>query len=259
MKKIFSILLSFCNQHIWVTFYSWRANKIIWRQIQELEAKEFNVNLFANKFEDAKKTVEEFHQEHLERKKILEEKARSLLLIVTASATLTTGILTFVYNLEGQHLLLLTTLILGYLFLILCIIDILATLNTTPYYYISDRDYFRTSENSTDLEYDNINNKISYIELLYRNSQLNSKKNLIKQNQLYAGFQNLRNGVLLICIFFMLSIVQKMAGQETPVPNNCSSGNCHIRAGINDSTTLGNTNFPLEHYGIVELIPQVEN
>lgn len=248
MKKIFSTLISFGNQHVWVTFFALRANKIIKKQLPELEQTEFSVNLFANKFEDVKKTIDAFNQEHLERKKILEEKARALLLIVTASATLTTGILTFVYNLQGQHAFLLSLLILGYVFLILCIFDVLATLNTTEYYYINGNDYFRPVGNTTEIEYNNINDKVEYIERLYRNTQLNSRKNLIKQNHLYAAFENLRNGVLLICVFFIISIVLKMINNNNEVSVESIQSIAASNASEIDSTRTNKPSFPLEGF-----------
>jgi hypothetical protein len=210
MQKNFDTVLTFFRQHIWVTLFAIKANKFLKEQVSTIESEEIDIKLFSKKFDDAKRIIESFDKEHLERKKIIEEKARALLLIVTASITLTTSLLTYVYNLKEAHNGSLIVLIIGYVYLILCIIDVLATLATTEYYYISSSMYFTATDRQDELQFEDFDKSEAYLKVLYRNGKLNSIKNIMKQNRVSAAFENLQNGIILICLFFILSISQKM-------------------------------------------------
>lgn len=217
MNSFIKSIKNFFDQHIWVTLFAIRANKTI---LKGIASESFIIeSIWSKEIPKAIAILEKFDKEYLERKKTLEEKARALLLIITASITLTVTVLTYIYNLKEIPYISLFILIGGYLFLIISIVDVIATLNTTEYYYITKEDYFKPKEGSANLVFFDFEQGNEYIEILYRNLALNAKKNLVKQNRIYAAFENLRNGIILICIFFILSVFQKIFSNSNEIPN----------------------------------------
>lgn len=169
---------------------------------------------------DAVESLDKFLKDEFERKKIIEEKARALLFIISATIAITTGSLTYLSNIRPENALIVISLALlaiGFVFLILAIISTLTALNISEYYYVLPSDRFVEDD---DGYLDIFTNDKSLVEKLYRNRKLNMYINMRRGNHLYASFINIRNGVILIASFFILFLVSRVFLWDKPVQKN---------------------------------------
>lgn len=225
----YSKILSFLYQNIFVTWYALAADRKLEKALRAeqsvtysfgksdnsvgTDAVESSLNL-GNVFDytTAGEKLKELTKEELERKRGIEEKGRSLLLIVTATIALSTGsFVTFIKGLDHidwKMCVALMFLSFGFIFLIFAAINVLVALNINRYYVTSLEQSF-VDENTSisffkdDPEY--------LVPILYQNIKFNRIINNKRSNHVYAAFVNIRNGVILIASFFLLIVFSRLA------------------------------------------------
>lgn len=200
-----SRIKNFLQQNIVPNLYTFLAEKILRDRIRKLEEKEFNVEI--NKDQDTNEFIEElkeYHQKEVNRKKIIEDKAKASLFIIVLSTTLILGSLGFIE--EGGvifkfHILLI--LIIGVIYLLLSGITSIKALNIRKFYdvYLDNR----VKETKGKLNVLSLN-KEDRISQLYKIIKLNQLMTIIRSNYVYATFVGIRNGIILISLFFVIVV-----------------------------------------------------
>ena len=169
----------------------------------------------SKKLNTSSSLLKEFSKDELDRKKIIEEKARALLFIISATIAITTGSLAYISQLQLSNVIIevaVASLLIGFLYLIFAIINTIKSLHVYEYYYILPADYFEEQDSTIKLS---LENEVRIVNKLYKNLKLNSLINLRRGNHLSASFTNIRNGVISIAFFFMLVLFSKITAPST--------------------------------------------
>ena len=162
------------------------------------------------------KDLNEFHQREKGRKGTVEDKAKACLFIIALTITLILGSLTFIKGGEPGTPFYLTgivILILGVIFLCLSGITAIKALNVREYHDIQLHD--RVGEDGTKLNIIKVERE-EKISLLYKIIKLNQLTTNIRSNYVYATFIGIRNGIILISIFFILAVTDLYIHNQTP-------------------------------------------
>lgn len=195
----------FILQHIFPGFYAAYANKIVTKNYDK--QRNFDVDLTAITTGQEKEYIEQVKvdlKEQHDRKKIIEDKAKSLLFIITVSITAITFSLTYLYSLEINVPQTIALFFLGVsiLYFVLGTIRALQTLNIRKFHVIQ-----------TDIEITDDNYKLSakktdtnFLKELIKSKQQNDLINVQLSNYAYASFTLIRNGIILFVCFFIMTI-----------------------------------------------------
>lgn len=195
----------FLLQQIVPGYYATYANKIVAAKYEKQS--DFDVDLSAITSEQEKDYIEQLKsdlKEQYDRKKIIEDKAKSLLFIITVSITAITFSLTYLNSLEINipQTIALIALGISILYFVLGTIRALQTLNIRKFHVIqtvieiTDSNYKLTAKkNDTD-----------FLKELIKSKQQNDLINVQLSNYTYASFTLIRNGIILFVCFFIVTI-----------------------------------------------------
>ena len=198
---------NFILQSIVPNLYAFSAEKILQKKVQEVNEKNFHIE--KNENLDAKKIIEElkeYHQKESKRKEIIEDKAKASLFIIALSVMLILGSLNFIENSDDSIILKfseLFILVLGIIYLLLSGITAIKAINIRKFYDVYLNDEIEESESR--LKVIRLDEKDRII-LLYRIIQLNQLITNIRSNYVYATFVGIRNGIILISLFFIIIV-----------------------------------------------------
>lgn len=202
---MFSRIQNFLEQNLIPNLYAFWAEKILRNKIKKLKEKEFNIKIGKNQdLDEFVKELTEHHHKEIERKKVIEDKAKASLFIIALSITLILGSLGFIkgrgVTLEPYILLILTT---GVIYLLLSGITSIRALNIREFYdiYLENR----IEENRGNLNIMSLDNQ-DRIARFYKIINLNQLMTMIRSNYVYATFIGIRNGIILLSLFFILVV-----------------------------------------------------
>lgn len=195
----------FILQHIFPGFYATYANKIVAKNYEKQN--NFDVDLTAITAGQEKDYIEQVKadlKEQYDRKKIIEDKAKSLLFIITVSITAITFSLTYLNSLEINVPQTIALILLGVsiIYFVLGTIRALQTLNIRKFHVI------QTAIEITDINYKLISKKsdTDFLKELIKSKQQNDLINIQLSNYTYASFTLIRNGIILFVSFFIMTI-----------------------------------------------------
>jgi hypothetical protein len=223
----------FILQHIFPGFYATYANKIVAKNYDKQH--NFDVDLTAitagqeqGYIEQVKADLKEQH----DRKKIIEDKAKSLLFIITVSITAITFSLTYLNSLEINVPQTIALILLGLsiLYFVLGTIRALQTLNIRKFHVIQ-----------TEIEITDVNYKLNakkpdtdFLKELIKSKQQNDLINIQLSNFTYASFTLIRNGIVLFVSFFIMTIFVSYISKQNKTKDTYPI-NKEIKMKINDS------------------------
>ncbi|MFI0426814.1 MAG: hypothetical protein ACH34V_07655 [Flavobacterium sp.] len=200
-----SKLRYFILQHIFPGFYATYANRTVSKNYKKQE--NFDVDLTSIISGQEKDYIEQLKadlKEQHDRKKIIEDKAKSLLFIITVSITAITFSLNYLNTLQINTLQIIALIILGLSisYFVLGTIRAIQTLNIRQFHIIQ-----------TEIEIIEQNYKLiakksdkDFIKELIKSKQQNDLINIRLSNFTYASFSLIRNGIILFGLFFIMTI-----------------------------------------------------
>jgi hypothetical protein len=230
---------NFILQHIFPGFYATYANKIVAKIYDKQQG--FEVDLTAigtGKEKDYIEQVKTDLKEQHDRKKIIEDKAKSLFFIIAVSITAITFSLNYLNSLAFNlyQIIALVFLGLSILYFVWGVVRALQTLNIRQFNVIqaeveiTDQNY-KLSAKKSDTD---------FLKELIRSKQLNDLINIRLSNFTYASFNLIRNGIILFVVFFAITIFESYFSKRNKTKDTYNI-NKEIQMKINDSI---NVNIP---------------
>lgn len=155
----------------------------------------------ANK-ENLKTDLQEIYSSEEDRKKVLEDKAKSILFVITISSSLILGSVGVLKDgIFSQHSFLFVAFAIGILFFVLSGVASIAALNVDGFHKIILNNYINKSEDGQVFLVDiGDDDKIA---ILYQCIYLNEIILCIKSNFVHAAYILVRNALVLILLFFI--------------------------------------------------------
>jgi hypothetical protein len=168
------------------------------------------------------------------RKKIIEEKAKSLLFIITVSITAITFSLNYLNSLEINTYQIIALIILGIsiLFFVEGTIRVIQTLNIREFNIIQAE--VKEEEDSSKFKLLARKSEEEYLKELIQSKQLNDLINVRLANYAYASFNLIRNGIILFVTFFIMTICVTYFTKQNKTKDTYPI-NKEIQMKINDS------------------------
>lgn len=226
----------FILQHIFPGFYATYANKIVAENYDKQHY--FDVDLTAITAGQEQAYIEQVKadlKEQHDRKKIIEDKAKSLLFIITVSITAITFSLTYLNTLEINVPQTIALILLGVsiLYFVLGTIRALQTLNIRKFHVI------QTAIEITDINYklSAKKNDTDFLKELIKSKQQNDLINIQLSNYTYASFTLIRNGIVLFVSFFIMTILVSYLSKQDKTKDTFPI-NKEIKMKINDSINV---------------------
>src|SRR5579871_3593262 len=185
----------FILQQIFPGFYATYANNIVSKIYEKQQNFEVDIVAISGHEKDYVEQIKADLKEQHDRKKIIEDKAKSLLFMITVSITAITFSLNYLNTLEINIYQIIALLILG-----LSIFDFvfgairaIQTLNIRKFHLI------QTEVEVTDNSYKLLIKKTEsdFLKELIRSKQQNDLINIRLSNYTYASFTLIRNGIIL--------------------------------------------------------------
>lgn len=223
----------FILQHIFPGFYASYANNIVAKNYDKQN--NFDIDLNAITLGQEKDYIEQVKadlKEQLDRKKIIEDKAKSLLFIITVSITAITFSLNYLNTLEINAPQTIALFVLGVsiLYFVLGTIRALQTLNIRKFHVvqtaieITNEKYILTAKK----------NERDFLKDLIKSKQQNDLINIQLSNYTYASFTLIRNGIVLFVTFFIMTIFVSYFSKQNKTKDTYPV-NKEIQMKINDS------------------------
>ena len=207
VKKIIYIIFPFINLYF--------SNKKIDEKYKKLSNENYEIQV-DNNAEEIFKKLKSINCKELKRKKIIEDKGKSILLIITLSGTLLIGTINKLYNPTNTDILFIIFII-GIIYLIISVFEILPVVNTIAFNDEYMEDIFNIDE------YKNKNFKINFSKKEYserigemiKKIKLNQLNILKKSNNLSCTLSTLKISFILILIFLILATINTYFGLIT--------------------------------------------
>jgi len=225
----------FILEQILPGFHAVRSNKKVTETYNKRQ--NFEVDLTAitgDKKEYIDQVKADLKEQH-DRKKIIEDKAKSLLFIIAVSITAITFSLTYLNSITFNIYQIVALLFLGIsiLYFVQGVIKALQTLNIRQFHVIQ-----------ADVEITEQNFKLSakqsdddFLNDLIKSKQQNDLINIRLSNYTFASFNLIRNGIIFFVVFFATTICGNYFSQKDKT-NDTYSIRKEIKTTINDTTTL---------------------
>lgn len=212
-KKIIYIIFPFINLYF--------SNKKIDEKYKELSNDNYDIQA-NNNVKEIFQELKSINEKELKRKKIIEDKGKAILLIITLSGTLLIGTINILYEPNTDPLFII--FIIGIIYLIISVFEILPVVNTIAF---SD-EYMEDLFNIEECKNNNIKHfKIKFSEKEYaerigemiKNIKLNQMNLLKKSNNLSCTLSTLKICFVLILIFLILTTINTYFGLITYIQN----------------------------------------
>ncbi len=225
----------FILEQIFPGYYASRSNKKVKKKYNEQENYDVNLDDITGDKQEYIDLVKADLKEQHDRKKIIEEKAKSLLFIIAVSVTAITFSLLYLKSIEYNLYQLIALVFLGIsiLYFVQGVIKALQTLNIRKFHIIQ-----------TDVEISNNSYKLTkkksdedFLKELIKSKQQNDLINILLSNYAFASFNLIRNGIIFFTLFFAATIY---GNYFTKKDNSIDKYTIkkEIKTTINDTTTL---------------------
>lgn len=180
-------------------FIVWLANKKIQETIDKLKEQDYRLEK-SNISEYLEQTIL-FNEREKKRKEIIEDKAKSSLLAITISITIILNVFKSDFGIYSKYCIIMITV--GILYFVFGAIASLNALNIKEFYDIYIDEILR-KENDKIIPISLSQNE--KIRRLYKYIKLNQEITRMRANYVYAAFICIRNGIIMLTIFFMLFV-----------------------------------------------------
>ena len=194
----------FFQQQIFLGFYASYVNKIISKNYESQQNFNVDISQVTGKEKEYIKQIKIDLENQLERKKRIEDKAKSLLFIIAVTITAITFSLNYLNSLtiDVYQTISIAIVFLSIIYLVIGAIRALQTLNIRQFNITQatiDKDdtKYILKANQTDTD---------YLKDIIISKQLNDLINIRLSNYTYASFNLIRNGIILFVIFFITTI-----------------------------------------------------
>ncbi|MBI4776443.1 MAG: hypothetical protein HY788_20090 [Deltaproteobacteria bacterium] len=199
------VIKDFLLQNLVPHFYAKAAERKIKKQ-QDLFEKE-NINFLANEDCDILRQALLSHNlKERERKRAIDDKAKASLSIVTLAITIVIASLSLLQNQKSIFDInpaALVLLIFGVIYLLLSGITSMTALSIRKFYDVYIDEIVEKSGDSYNIK---VQSDIEIINKLYKYVRSNQMITNITANYIYATFAGIRNGIILIGAFFIISV-----------------------------------------------------
>lgn len=222
----------FFLQHIFPGFYASYANNIIAKKYDNQNNFDVDLTAITNQEKEFIEQVKADLKEQHDRKKIIEDKAKSILFIITVSITAITFSLNYLNTLEINvpQTIALFILSASIIYFVLGTIRALQTLNIRKFHIVqtaieTNIDNFKLAAPKKDVD---------FLKELIKSKQQNDLINVQLSNYAYASFTLIRNGIILFVSFFIITIFANyFSNQNKPI--DTYPINKEVKVQINDS------------------------
>lgn len=197
----------FIRDNVFPHFYAFHAQSKIKRKIARLWEEGLNLIIANNKGLDLdafREELEASQDRENDRKKTIEDKAKSCLFIVTLSITVMLGGINFVK--DGKvtfRLPLLLLVISGVVYLVLSGVTAVQALNIREFYTLHPDDWIEEGQGRravVGLQ------RLNRIKMLYAVIKANELVLNIRTNFVHAAFIGIRNGIILLALAFIIAV-----------------------------------------------------
>jgi len=226
-------ILSFIKQQVFPGFYTQYVNKkYISKNYDSQKNFVVDISEISGNEEDYIEQIERDLENQLDRKKRIEDKAKSLLFIIAVAVTAITFSLSYLKSLkiDVYQIISIVIVFVSVIYLVFGAIRALQALNIRQF-HISQANIEKVNN---DFVLKKKESDVEYLKGVIKSKQLNDLINIQLSNFTYASFNLIRNGIILFVIFFISTISfsfitekQKTSGSHTI--------NKKIQVEINDS------------------------
>jgi len=225
----------FILEQIFPGFHAGRSNKKVTDTYNKQQ--NFDVDLTAitgDKKEYIDQVKADLKDQH-DRKKIIEDKAKSLLFIIAVSITAITFSLTYLNSITFNIYQIVALLFLGIsiLYFVQGVIKALQTLNIRQFHVIQAE--IEITEQNFKLSAKQLDD--DFLKDLIKSKQQNDLINIRLSNYTFASFNLIRNGIIFFVVFFATTICGNYFSQKDKTKDTYSIRK-EIKTTINDTTTL---------------------
>lgn len=203
-------MLKFIQQQIFPGLYADYCNKKVSKIYNKQKKADVNIAEINSEKDDYILKLKNEIEQQIERKIKLEDKAKSLLFIITLAITIITFSLTYIKE-NTYHLLPIIFIVLSIIHFIISGIRALQTLNIKEFNIHQANIKFK--ENEFILKKDKKPSLL--LKELIKSKSLNDLINLKTSNYTFASFILIRNGLIFFVFFFVLSISKSFNVNET--------------------------------------------
>jgi hypothetical protein len=231
MSKIKDFIL----EQIIPGFHAKRANKTVSKFYDDRANFEVDTTDVKGKETEYIEQLKSDLKEQHDRKKIIEDKAKSLLFIIAVSITAITFSLTYLnsISINLSQIVALVFLGISILYFVQGVIKALQTLNIRQFHVIQadveiTQTNFKLSAKKSDEE---------FLKDLIKSKQQNDLINIRLSNYTFASFNLIRNGIIFFVVFFATTICGNYFSQKDKAKDTYSIRK-EIKTTINDTTTL---------------------
>jgi cytochrome c biogenesis protein CcdA len=182
---------------------------ILIKKEKDIFQNEYKINLDNKKDKIILDEIKDFYNKEIERKQRIESKAKAVLFIISLTISFALGSLNFLFdNKLADNSWILLFLIIGIMYLILSAITCIKSLNIKGFYGWHLRDRFEETDSQI-IEVNEYTNK-DLILFYYKTIKANQFKLTMKTNYIYSTYIGLRNGIIMISLFFIITLVEKL-------------------------------------------------
>lgn len=198
----------FFLQEIVAHWHACRVERIITKNVKKLEKRKYSFPL--DNEEDFNKLIEdikECHKNERSRKEIIEDKAKASLFVISLSVTLLLGSLDFIKDPNSGiifKIFMFLILVLGLSYFLLSGYSSIRAFNIRKFFDIDINELIKEKEGKLNII--NLSDKDKISEM-YKNIKINQLITNIRSNYVDATFIGIRNGIILISLFFIIVIV----------------------------------------------------
>lgn len=194
-------MLEIIKQQLFPIIYSSKVNSVLEKNYKRI----LNYDVDIEHDSDISKSIEVIEKEinlQFERKNKLEDKAKSILFIITLSITTITFLLSYTKE-NSDKTISLILLSLSVIYFIVAGIQALSTLNVKRFHIILPR----IIENENSLMLTVISKDENYLKSITKSKFLNDIITTKISNSIFSAFILIRNGLILYLLFFITNII----------------------------------------------------
>lgn len=225
----------FILEQILPGFHAGRSNKKVTETYNKRNKFEVDLTeIIGDKTEYIDQVKADLKEQH-DRKKIIEDKAKSLLFIIAVSITAITFSLTYLNSIIFNTYQIVALLFLGIsiLYFVQGVIKALQALNIRKFHVIqaeveiTDQNFKLSAKQSDDV----------FLKELIKSKQQNDLINILLSNYTFASFNLIRNGIIFFVVFFATTTCGNYFSKKDKA-NDTYSIRKEIKTKVNDTTTL---------------------
>ena len=211
---VLQTIKEFVKQEVFANIYAFVAERKIKGKYED-DGKTLVIS--EKSVKNIRATLDAYEEKEVERKRSIEEKAKSSLFVVALSVTISMTILGLLkdFHLAGITIAAVVLFLVALLYLILASITAIKAINIGEFHSLSLSHFIEREDGS--LKRTRISDAEKAVDL-YKYLKLNQRTNNIKANYVYATFIGIRNGIVLLALFFFILLVSPRGASSQATP-----------------------------------------